>query len=255
MNNILNLFLFLFIIVLVYFTNNIKSCKNFFANRFEDNIDCYVITLGSKNRLNNIAEQQRKLPFKVNLFNAFDGNVFNNSNYRNELKEDGLLDEKEYWSNSERIRNKEIGCYLSHTNLYKMVQGIKQNNQRKYTIIFEDDFKINDDFVDNLQKGLNILDNKNFDILYLGIMMWEKPGIEIEDRLDKYKDGAVIGTHAYLINNESIDKFVENTKFINRPIDWKLTDLIQNKKLEMYYFYPSICVQSKEIESEIRNKN
>jgi GR25 family glycosyltransferase involved in LPS biosynthesis len=228
------------IYIIYYIINNLLKINENFKN-YNNLIDCYVITLGNKDRLNNIKIQQKKCNFKIKIFKAYNGNDLNNYTIKDKLIKDKILSPNFNGNKNDKIKNREIGCYMSHLNLYKYINNIKYNKY-KYTLILEDDVSINNNFMKNLNNGLNILNDITFDILYLGYHdNNDKNGIQIKDNIYKYIKGNITGTHAYLINNESIYKLIEVTKYVTKAIDWKLTEAIKNNKLNMYYFYPNIC--------------
>jgi len=217
-----------------------------FSTKIEDMIDCYVITLKREDRLKNIEDQQKKTKIKINLYDAFDGRNFKSTNFKNELKDKGNLDESgPNFNKTEKNRNNEIGCCLSHIGIYNMIKEKKKNPnyKKKYTLVLEDDVNLDNEFDIKFEKGFELIKDTPFDILYLG-RLWSKPGEKVNDFIHKFKNGPIYGTHAYLINNDSIDKLVESTNVINNPIDWMLSFLIGTKKLEMYYFYPCIATQN-----------
>lgn len=237
------LLIIIFLAIIGFYIEKYDIDSNTNFDRLEDIVDCYVISMKREDRLKNIEEQQKKINIKINLYNAFDGRIFAITNQKKELKKKGLLDEKGvHFNRDEKKRNGEIGCALSHTGIYKMIKDKKKNNNynKKYTIVLEDDVLLNEKFMENLEKGLRKIKNKNFDILYLSIT-WSQPGEKINDQIHKFVKGPIFGTYAYLINNDSIDKFVNLTKKIDNPIDWMLTYLMEKRNIDMYYFYPSIC--------------
>ena len=71
------------------------------------------------------------------------------------------ISEDEYNPKKHDKKMGQIGCYLSHFNIYKK---IKKENKDGYTIIFEDDFLIkSENLLDEVKKAINILNTKNID--------------------------------------------------------------------------------------------
>lgn len=229
------------LLLLIIFLLNLGINIDKFEN-WNDDYDCHVITMKNDNRIKNIEEQQKKCQIKINIFDAFNGNTLSESNYKNELKEKGLLDESNGFKPDEKKRNREIGCYLSHLNIYKMIKDKMRNSnyKKKYTIIFEDDVKLDDNFMQKLKKGMEIIKNKNFDLFYLGTT-WVKAGDVVQDNIHTNAKEPMYGTFAYIVNNNNIDKIINLTEKIDAAIDVKLDKLIKNKQLNTYYFYPRIC--------------
>jgi GR25 family glycosyltransferase involved in LPS biosynthesis len=197
---------------------------------FENHFDIYVITLKREDRLKNIEKQQQKINIPIQLFDAVKGDNLDLNKIVN-LKKDGHFYENEIQ------KKREIGCYLSHYNIYKKCK------KTGYTIIFEDDFSIDvDNLIDKIDKSIQKLKNKNvdFDIMYIGNHKWNKKhGSLIID--DLYKIGnneGLGGTHAYVINNKNIDKIIENTKVIDMAIDVKIQRLADEKKINVIKTYP-----------------
>ena len=148
----------------------------------------------------------------------------------------------------------EIGCYLSHLNIYKK---IKQDNKKGYTIIFEDDFLVNsDNLLYEVKKIITILNKKNidFDIIFLGNLR-NNHGKNIQDNIYiiDYGNG-LYGTHGYVVNNKNINKIINKTNKIDRPIDIKIQDLSYKKIFKTIVISPNLIVQNNKIKSTIKIK-
>jgi GR25 family glycosyltransferase involved in LPS biosynthesis len=210
---------------------------------FDNNFDIYVITLKSEDRMINIKSQQEKINIPIQIFDAVNGNNLILNNIDN-LKSDGF-------NPNEKQKKREIGCYLSHYNIYKICK------KTGYTIVFEDDFSIDvDNLIDKINKSIEKLnENINFDIMYIGNHIWnEKHGSFIVD--DLYKVGnheGLGGTHAYVINNKNIDKIIQETSLIDRQIDVKIQHLANEGKLNVIKTYP-YYVNTIEVESTIADE-
>lgn len=237
MNKIIIITIILVIIFLLYYNTN----NNFEA--FNNNYDLYVITLKNYERLNNIKNQENKYEIKINIFDAVDGVLLN----QYELIKNGLLSEK--FSFDSLKRNKEIACYQSHLNI---LEFIKNNSDKKYSIIFEDDFLIkNDDFINIIEKIISY--NLYFDVIFLGNPN-NNYGNHIIDNVYDFDDNNNLwGAYAYMINNENIDKIINNINYIEKPIDIKYEELGKNKKLIIYMVYPTIISTDINLLSTILN--
>jgi GR25 family glycosyltransferase involved in LPS biosynthesis len=77
-------------------------------------MDIYVITLKRKERLDNIAEQQSKIPQEIQLFDAVKGDQLDIE----QLIKDNLLSPSAGFLH-EVSHKRVVGCYLSHYNIYK----------------------------------------------------------------------------------------------------------------------------------------
>jgi GR25 family glycosyltransferase involved in LPS biosynthesis len=215
--------------------------------------DMYVITLGKKERIQNIKEQERKINDRITRFKAVNGLKLD----INELIKNNILD-KNYNLCGPKNSNhskREIGCYLSHLNIYKK---IKKDNKKGYTIIFEDDFLVNSpNLKDDVRKSIDKLNRKNidFDYLYLGSTRINY-GENIIDNLHYVNPKQnLFGTHAYVINNKNIDKIIDNVKIIKRPIDVIIHDIGKNHIFNIVIMYPYTVTQNKSFKSTVNNKS
>ena len=146
----------------------------------------------------------------------------------------------------------EIGCYLSHLEIYKQ-------NLNKSVLIFEDDCEIIDP---NL---LNIIDkfHTEFDIIYLGTnCLWfgDDKWSKIDRKIDITKTKGVFsyGTHAMYLSSKARKIFVEYVKDkpYSIPID-QLWNLIQDKydlRVWRHHDIYKFCKQKTGIKSVITNK-
>ena len=213
--------------------------------------DMYVITLGKKERIKNIKEQEGKINDRITRFKAVNGLKLD----INELIKNDILDKNHKLSENINHSKREIGCYLSHHNIYKK---IKKDNKRGYTIIFEDDFIVNSsNFKDDVKKAIDKLNNKSidFDFLYLGSNQINY-GENIIDYLYYVNPKQnLYGTHAYVINNKNIDKIIDNIKIIKNPIDVIIQDLSKNHIFNTVIMYPYTVIQNKSFKSTVDNKS
>ena len=118
-----------------------------------------------------------EIPLTLEIKNLFEGNDFGN-------------------------RKGIIGCALSHYNLWLKLAN---DNLNDYYIIFEDDIHISDNFMEELNKAIKLLDDNmntvnNIDFLYLGYSKY----IDSENR--DYDDSGEIK-----IKEINIDNFVGGT--------------------------------------------
>ena len=96
----------------------------------------------------------------------------------------------------------------------------------------------------------NALDQikNNFDIIFLGYTYDNEDKIKIPNSIKNYSNNLfklddtfyAYGAHAYLVNNNKIDKIIDNIKFIEMPIDSKYYDLAISNKLNIYYLNPKV---------------
>ncbi len=250
MNYIIPILLIIIIIVFDYFKINISRTEVFDSKSDSDNIyDLYVITLGKEERMLNIKNQQSKINKKINIFDAVNGLKLD----IDDLKNKNILSNNANLSTNENHAKRQIGCYLSHLNIYKK---IKNDNKDGYTIIFEDDFLVNsDNLLEDVKKAIQTLNNKNinFDFLFLGNTN-NNYGINIFDNLYNIDNNNVLyGTYGYLINNKNIDKIINKTSKIDRPIDEIIQNLSYDKTFDTIIMHPHLINHIDSYKSTVRN--
>jgi len=234
------------ILVILYYLQFNKH-ENFINDNLYNNIDFYVISLKSLERLQNIDLQNKKLNANINIIDAVNGLQLN----QNELLKLGEISQSFF--KEETKRSKEIGCYKSHLFIYNLINN--NLNKKKYSIILEDDFNIIPENINEKMKILlNNISDLEFDIIFLGNTFPNNSIDKIKDDLyliDKNK--YTIGTFAYLVNNKNINKIINLTKLIDAPIDNKLDTLIKNNLLNAYVIYPNLINYIAESKSNIIN--
>jgi GR25 family glycosyltransferase involved in LPS biosynthesis len=242
------IFIYIVLLIINYISNiNLykKMQMEYFTNNDVNQVDFYVISLKSLDRLLNIETQNKKLNAKINIIDAVNGININ----QHDLLEAKILS-LDFYDMGNIKRSKEIGCYMSHDKIFNL---IKNNTEKKrYSIILEDDFNvIPDDIIQKLNNIIISIDTLDFDILFLG-NTFNNTGLNIKDNIysvDKTK--YTMGTFAYLINNANIDKLIGLIKPIDSPIDNKFDTLIKNDKLKSLVVYPNIINYMIEIPSNI----
>lgn len=204
----------------------------FYLNDQVQHIDYYVISLQSKDRLDQINRQIYKNDLKINIFYAVNGYNLNQDDL---IKQGTLL---EIFKENTKSRHREIGCYMSHLTLLEFIKNKKDN--KKYSVILEDDFEIvNDNFKDTIKKIINS-DIDNFDMIILGNLN-NNHGIQIHKNIYHFdNNNNYWGSYAYLINNNSLDKIINLINKIDKPIDIKYEELIKNKKINALVIFPTI---------------
>lgn len=212
----------LFTVILFIFLKKVRF------EGFDNNFHIYVITLKSQDRINNINHQQKKIDIPIKIFDAVNGNDLNLKDYN---IEDSNFDK------NEGHRKRQVGCYLSHYNIYK------QCKKSGYSIVFEDDFSIDvNDLIGKINSSIEKIKNQkmDFDIMFLGNHLNNNiHGELIIDDLYKIGNNENLeGTQAYVINNKNIDKIIEHTTYIEYPIDVQIQKMADNKKLNVFKTYP-----------------
>jgi GR25 family glycosyltransferase involved in LPS biosynthesis len=234
----MRILIILCVFILVYFSLN---CLVYNLDNFENSetkLHLYVITLKHENRLQNIETQQSKIDEEIQLFDAVKGDFMNVDEILNVYTFSSNFFSNEYVNDKKRKR--EVGYYLSHFNLY---EKIKNEHINGYTIIFEDDFNIYNNFINDINNIILNLEEKyiDFDIIFLGQNTTSNQGEFITNNIYYLNDNQEIwGTHGLLINNKNIDKIIEKTKWIDSQIDIKLADLGKSNELNILVIQPYI---------------
>lgn len=136
-----------------------------------------------------------------------------------------------------------VACYLSHIKTLKLFIKNNYNN----CLILEDDFILSNYF-DNINKlkqlnnNLNlIINNNNWDLIYLG-GCWNFCNFSKKINNNFYKTNFVLCTHAYIINKQSANKFINNFNkfYIKKPIDREYNTFFNNKIIAQ----PNLFVQN-----------
>ena len=245
MNYLIHLLLIIIIITFGFLL------PTFINEKFEDSdiLDMYVITLGKEERLQNIKNQEDKINKKINIFNGINGLKLN----LDDLIKKNILSDNHNLSKNENHAKREIGCYLSHLSIYKK---IKKANKDGYTIIFEDDFLINsDNLLEEVKKSIQTLNDKNinFDFLFLGNTT-NNYGENITDNLYKLdNNNNLYGLYGYLVNNKNIDKIIEKTSKIDRPIDNMIQDLSYENIFNTIIIKPHLINHEYSFKSTVKN--
>lgn len=200
-------------------------------------MDVYVIHCEKhKERLPNIEHHLKNLFPQLKIW---DGVVI--SNTVTDLEKEMHKYDAKIRVNNNNIFNEigEIGCYLSHHTLLK---HIKETATAKYTLILEDDGMLLKDAA-NLHDKLNNID---FDIFYLGLNN-ENKNKNIRDNIYTInKTKPIQGTHAYLVNNNKINKIYKNSLNPIGPIDYQYEILIKNDTINAVVLFPYLCVQDRQ---------
>ncbi len=246
MNKMMLLLLFILILFYLFYyfykNNFINELFNNFETKFE-----VVHMSGNDQRLENIQNQENIAQIQINLFEAVNGSILNIE----KLQNDGIV--KQPWNTNrynnaktiegkKKVINGEIGCYMSHMNLLKKIASSEYDG---WTIIFEDDLVLNNNFKNELKNILENINNQNenIDMIYLGSLN--------QNHCNKgvYKDNLCYidnpwGTHAYMVNKRSAQKIYNLIQFIDREIDIKYRDLMNEKKINGLVVVPTIVNQS-----------
>ncbi len=139
------------------------------------------------------------------------------------------------------LNNGEIGCYLSHREIWKIA---KERNYKK-VLILEDDAEFCSTFLEDFNKIKNV---PEYDMLYFGHWNYDNKAISGKTAALKeevspniFKADRCWLTHAYAIDSRCIDYLLESTEVIYSCLDGVLADIQNN--LKVYAFHPNLIKQ------------
>lgn len=206
-------------------------------------IDYYVVTMGNPERLENIRTQQNVAGVTCERIDAVIGNKLHMETISNYNPRNGNRFNPD---NTKR----EVGCYMSHLKFYNIVQG---KNKSGYSVVLEDDVELYPEFKQNLYRTLDQLENVEFDILMLGMLNGEGGDHVVGNvyTIPKHQEHTY-GTHAYLVNNKSIQKIISHLKSIENLIDVSIYDKGKSGELIVFTVVPTIANTVDTIPSTIR---
>ena len=232
----------IFIVLLVYIVSlliNIEGNGDIVESFAQDKLpETYVINLKiNPERLGIIESYFRRENLKFNRFPAYNG-----KNIKEDiLVRDGILSYYHF------LRQGQLGCALSHLKLLEMIKNKKQ----ELALILEDDVIIPENFRSKLKDLISHLPHK-WDIVFLGgCNIYGKKINKYFIKPTKFDYTYNLCMHAYLVNHRNIDRIIKYIKPFKRPIDSQLREAFH--LLNIYYAYPNIVVQNKNIRSTRRD--
>ena len=193
--------------------------------------NAYVINLDThQERLEGFNESFSEL--NVTRFSGVDSSSLTEE--QEELK-------RRYISPNSKLSNAEVGCFLSHLSLWKI---LVDSDQERMTI-FEDDsrtlLKVEDinEYVDSV--------TEEYSILYLGkaladCVAMKKVEVEGRGRDRVYEADYVLCFHAYVITRETAEKLLSSEATAS-PIDLWVVNKRQELNLRFLVFHPSLVYQ------------
>jgi GR25 family glycosyltransferase involved in LPS biosynthesis len=224
----------LVIILLCVFIALCVTYSGLYKEGFEPrDIEYVAITLQKEDRVRNMDTLEKKIGTNIKRIDAVVGKDVN-------FDDVTQFHPKMKMVNRE-LKQNEVGCYLSH---YKVISSI-DDKAPGYTVIFEDDATTEiDNFQETVASLIERIPDKNFDIIYLGILFDNNCKEKITNDLCSVdKSTYVVGAHGYLIKNSSARKIADNLYDIDQAIDHKLKALIDRDIIVAYIMNPSIVNQ------------
>jgi collagen beta-1,O-galactosyltransferase len=172
----------------------------------------------SLKKLNNLTNiNDNNLFSNIQIYTAIDGQLLNLNEINNKLTLKTKYTLKEPSSYDDIRSVGEIGCYLSHTNIWKEIVDKNYTN----CIIFEDDVIPNK----NYDEIIKYIDNvpEDYDIAYLG--WWSRKDVNNKNKNsywlyteDKEKSN-ILGLYSYIISNEGAKKLLSKAFPIDVQLD------------------------------------
>lgn len=181
-----------------------------------------------------ITNNHKILEGRYSFVNAVDGQTLN-------LENIGYNKDKAIKYLKREMSSGEIGCYLSHMNIYQEVV----DKNLPYALIFEDDITIIDD---NFLYVVDLVAQKHYyDICLLRYQYKKRDKIKdmFYEHLDDTYDMLKIskrewGTYGYIISNNACRKLLKYKNDIFMPIDTLGRDKHFDKFLDIYCVYPNL---------------
>ena len=188
-----------------------------------DKINAIIINMEKETeKYKTMKEKLDKLDFcNYKRFEAINGkNVYKN------LLEEGKI----YPLNEKRgiyVNNKMVGCWQSHYTIWK---NMVDNNIQKL-LIFEDDCNFKENFVEKYNKTMDLIKDKEFDILFLG---YSGAQVIFNQELHLLNTGCPKTTHSYILTLSGAKILIERMNRLNWPIDEIIGAMFNKKILKGY---------------------
>ena len=192
-------FILLLVLLLVLYIIIYKSNKN-----FENEIPVYLISMEK-----DIERRKNLLKYVTpNEYSSVDGSKLLPIKT---LKKINIIEKED-------IKKGEIGCYLSHYNIFNKIKNYNDN----YSIIIEDDVEF------DIKKNINIIKDLvnnaplDWEIIFIGHNYYEETEEKDNFKFNEYtfkKITRVFGTQSYIINNKAISSKIQQLLPIKGPID------------------------------------
>lgn len=185
-------------------------------NKYFDKI--YYINLERRpDRNEQCIEELNKHNVIAERFNAIDGNLLVNNNWKHSMGN--------------------LGCVNSHLNLIKKAK----ENKYKNVLILEDDVVFDDNIEDRFEKYYKQLPY-NWDILYLSGNHNQHDGYMLEMISDNIgKCHLTYTTHSFVVRESMYDIIIDRLSKAENPVDVEYTKI--QKICNSYTFYPGITTQ------------
>lgn len=173
----------------------------------------------SLQKLKNLTDTDENNIFSnIEIYEAIDGQLLNKNDINNNITLKAKYTLKNPSSYDDIRSVGEIGCYLSHTNIWKEIVNNNYNN----CIIFEDDIIPDKNYEKIIKYIQNVPDD--YDIAYLG--WWTRKNMNNINKNSKWlytinNSGIpnVLGLYAYIISNKGAKKLLSKAFPIDVQLD------------------------------------
>jgi len=173
----------------------------------------------SLQKLKNLTDTDENNIFSnIEIYEAIDGQLLNKNDINNNITLKAKYTLKNPSSYDDIRSVGEIGCYLSHTNIWKEIVNNNYNN----CIIFEDDIIPDKNYEKIIKYIQNVPDD--YDIAYLG--WWTRKNMNNINKNSKWlytinnsEKPNVLGLYAYIISNKGAKKLLSKAFPIDVQLD------------------------------------
>jgi glycosyl transferase family 25 len=206
----------------------------------------HVINMdGSTDRMKSIEDQCSRENISFTRYPAVNGKDLSVTDINGRIATDSYM-----YKNLERNRG-EIGCALSHMNLWRD-NALRAINM---FIVVEDDVIFCEKFNQKLNKYLAKAP-ADWDVIYLGGSNIRGTKVDNNNLFIRPKLGIKgnLGTYAMLINRGGCAKLIAQTTPLRKSIDHQLKEEF-NKSLKVYYANPPLITHNNELDSDRRILN
>jgi GR25 family glycosyltransferase involved in LPS biosynthesis len=238
-------------VIIVYFSiyifHSIKTIKDKTLHT-----KCFVINLTKNSeRLQRFYYFYNKSDISsipLERFNAINGRDIDAEKYITTTAYENLLinERNNYRTRHYQLTRGAIGCYLSHTMLFKKLLDDAAN---EYYIIFEDDAAILPEVIDKLHLAIQYAPS-DWDIILLAPIM--EVVAENTPLFKKYD--TFWGLCGYIINKRGAEKFMEEyyRKAISMQIDSKMSYMILKGMLNVYGYRTKLLWHDRTMGTDIQ---
>lgn len=221
----------------------INDDKKYYSITIDDSTPKYLINLDKRtDRMNTTSYLLKKHGYNnISRFSAINGKNIS-FDILNKLVDKDSIEPiyKNKRTNHDQLSIGAVGCYLSHVKLWNKIE----NDKYDYAIIFEDDTNptIN---INDLNKILSKSPD-DWDIILLGGMYNLKKNFM---NPVFYKVNQFFCLHAYIINKNAIKKIKPYLYPLRVQVDWVLSNMSTDNKLNIYVIKNSNWNQNTEVNS------